>query len=423
MMPLTVAMILPNRTLWEQAHSCIQTLPVRISVEQDEPTEADALLDRIERHRVDVVLVEANRISLPLEEFIRRLHNTPAQPAVFVFHAEATPQLILEALRAGANEFLFPPLGNTLRAAFEKVAAERSQRASGGMKALGKIYGFLSARGGCGATTFAIHVATDLARQMRQSFVSEGRAAAPVLLADLDFEAGLLRFLMKSKNIYSVRDALDNMHRMDSSYWKAVVSSHGSLDFIAAPDEVAAKRPHGPEEMTHLMRFVRSMYPVTVVDFGRSVSAAALNALPELETLYLVSALDADTLEHAKRAIGMMEERGFGGRRIRVLLNRTTERGIGDPQALEHFLGHQPAGTFTNDSTALYEAYSEGHLMEPDAALAKELHKLAKSILTRSAGMEEVPAAAASGGRTGNLASAVAGGPRRWLSFFQKATA
>ena len=36
----------------------VQNLPVRLAVEQNEPAEADALLDRIERHRVDVVLVE-----------------------------------------------------------------------------------------------------------------------------------------------------------------------------------------------------------------------------------------------------------------------------------------------------------------------------------------------------------------------------
>ena len=81
-----------------------------------------------------------------------------------------------------------------------------------------KSFGFLSARGGCGATTFVIHLATDLARLMKQ----------PMLVADFDFEAGLLRFMMKSKATYSVRDALDNLHRMDSSLWKGLVSSHAN---------------------------------------------------------------------------------------------------------------------------------------------------------------------------------------------------
>ena len=90
MMPLTAAFVISNRTVWEQAHACMQNLPVRLAVEQGmgrRPAEADALLDRIERHRVDVVLVEASRVAMPLEEFVRRLKNTAAQPAVFVLQS------------------------------------------------------------------------------------------------------------------------------------------------------------------------------------------------------------------------------------------------------------------------------------------------------------------------------------------------
>jgi DNA-binding NarL/FixJ family response regulator len=105
MLPLTAAIVIGNRTLWEQVHACIRNLPVRIALEQhdqNDPVEPDALLDRLERHRVDVVLLEASLVALPLEELVRRLREATTQPAVFIFHAEASPGLILEALRAGA---------------------------------------------------------------------------------------------------------------------------------------------------------------------------------------------------------------------------------------------------------------------------------------------------------------------------------
>ena len=167
MMPLTAAFVVSNRTVWEQAHACIQNLPVRLAVEQgmeqSDLEEPDVLLDRIERHRVDVVLVEASRIAMPLEEFVRRLRNTASQPAVFVLNPEPSPELILEALRAGANEYLYPPLADTLRDALQRLSAARSKGGSDTANALGKLFGFISARGGCGATTFAIHVATAIA--------------------------------------------------------------------------------------------------------------------------------------------------------------------------------------------------------------------------------------------------------------------
>lgn len=405
MMPLTAAFIIGNRTLWEQAHACIRNLPVRIAVEQSDPAEADALLDRIERHRVDVVLLEAGRVSVPLEEFVRRLRTTATQPAVFVLHADASPDLILEALRAGANEYLYPPMADTLRDAFERLAANRARSGAASASGLGKIFGFVSARGGCGATTFAIHIATELSRQLKQ----------PMLVADFDFDAGLLRFLMKSKNTYSVRDALDNLHRMDLSLWKGLVSSHGNgLDFIPAPEELAAKRHPEQEEVIHLMRFVRSLYPVSVVDFGRCLSMSALDSLPELEALYLIATPDAPSLGHARRAIQMFEQRGATNGRLKVLLNRMPDRGSLDREAIEDLLGFPCAGIFRNDFMSLYDAWSEGHLLDQGTPLAKEMRKLAGSIKARVTG-ERAPEA-------GDVSMrAPVEGAKRWFSFFQRA--
>jgi pilus assembly protein CpaE len=381
MMPLTAAFVVSNRTIWEQAHACIQNLPVRLAVEQGmeqtDPSEADALLDRIERHRVDVVFVEASRIALPLEEFVRRLRNTPSQPAVFVLNPDASPELILEALRAGANEYLYPPLADTLRDALQRLSAARSKGGSETSNALGKIYGFLSASGGCGATTITVHLAADVARQMKQA----------TLLADFDFDAGLLRFLMKAKTTYSVRDAIDNLHRMDASLWKGLVSSQpDKLDVIPAPDEVAAKRAPGREEMTHLMRFIRSTYQVSLIDFGRSVSVAALDSLPELETLYLVTTPHRTALERAHRAIQIIESRGFNGSRLKVLLNRADDRKKSELEAIEQTLGRPVEMMFRNDHLPLYDAYSEGRFLPPANALAKEFHALAEAIKLQSLG-------------------------------------
>ncbi|MDP9055372.1 MAG: hypothetical protein M3N93_13895 [Acidobacteriota bacterium] len=401
MMPLTAAFVVSNRGVWEQAHACIQNLPVRLAVEQGmgqgtgqtDPAETDALLDRIERHRVDVVLVEPSRIAIPLEEFVRRLRNTATQPAIFVLNPEAPPEMILEALRAGANEYLFPPLRDTLRDALQRLSAARSKGGSGTSNALGKTFGFLSVRGGCGATTILVHAAAHIAKH-----AGHGPFKQPTLLADFDFEAGLLRFIMKAKNTYSVRDALDNLHRMDSSLWKALVSTlPDMLDVIPAPDEVAAKHAPAREEMTHLMRFIRSTYPVAVIDFGRSISNAALDSLPELETLYLVTTPDETCLERARRAMQYVEDRGFASHRIEVLLNRVKDPGRGE--AVEKILGRPAAATFRDDHLSLYDAYSEGRFLPPATALAKEFHTFADSIRNRAAGdaamekRETVPAA------------------------------
>ncbi len=411
MMPLTAAFVVGSRTVWEQAHACIQNLPIRLAVEQgmDESVrnETDALLDRIERHRVDVVLVETNRIALPLEEFVGRLKNMPSQPAVFVLNPEPSPELILEALRAGANEYLYPPLAEPLKNALERLSAARTKGSADASTALGRLYGFMSARGGCGATTFAVHVALNLAKQM-----GAGSQGQPILLGDFDFEAGLVRFLLKSKSTYTVHDAIENLRRMDSSLWKALVSRHSDkLEVIAAPEEIAAKKAPAREDTVHLMRFIRSIYQAAIVDFGRSVNVAALDALPEMDLMYLVTTPDLASLEHCRRALRTLEDRGFTHNRVRVLLNRAGNAGKTNSAEIERALGRRCDAMFRDEHMALYDAYAEGGFLPPGNGLGKELHALAASIRERTLGEQSLEATAQ---------AQVAGGKKRWFGLLQK---
>lgn len=395
MTPLSAAVLLANRALREEAFDCINNLPVRV-VSDQRVEDTDELLDRIERFRVDVLLLEGGLMKTPLDEFTRRLKLTASDPAIFILHSEAIPENILEAMRAGASEYICPPVGSPLKEAFERLSVVRTGQISTQQKKLGRIFGLLSAKGGCGATTFAGHLGPMAARL----------ADKPILLADLDFEAGLLRFILKTKPRYSLRDALDNMHRMDSSYWDALVTKQGNqLEFIAAPDELGERTPPDPRQFARLLRFIRSIYPVTILDFGRCYSAAALETLPELEALYLVATQDLLALENAKDFLETARVRGKGADCIQVLLNKAPVRQKPDLDNLEKYLGVRPAGVFSDDTEALYETWSEGRLLGTNSVLGRQLASLAKSIMTPQAvadvasearGLEKKPATPAS---------------------------
>src|SRR6202011_2923734 len=113
---------------------------------------------------------------------------------------------------AGFNEYLFPPFSDTLRKAIELRTGEN--RKSREVKH-GRTVGLISAKGGCGATTIACHMASELRRQSQFD----------VLLADFDLHSGNVHFLMKTKSQYSLEDAFNNLHRLDASYWKALISN------------------------------------------------------------------------------------------------------------------------------------------------------------------------------------------------------
>ena len=58
MSPLSVALVAADNMLREETHGCIDNLPVRIVSDQRNLDDIEDLLDRIERFRVDVLLLE-----------------------------------------------------------------------------------------------------------------------------------------------------------------------------------------------------------------------------------------------------------------------------------------------------------------------------------------------------------------------------
>ena len=140
-------------------------------------------------------------------------------------------------MRAGANEFLYPPLGDSLRKA-RRAAGPESARGARKQPASGKVLGFLSAKGGCGRDHHRLPPGGGTGTGERAAAPST--ACWPIWI----WQSGIVGFLMKVKSPYSVLDAVQNLHRLDVSYWNALVASEWpGLEIIAAPSGYLPKDP------------------------------------------------------------------------------------------------------------------------------------------------------------------------------------
>ena len=70
---------------------------------------------------------------------------------------------VLECFRAGVDDYLFPPLAEGLKKG-DRTPGRRSAGDRTAESLRGKLSPFFSAKGGCGATTLACHVAVALSR-------------------------------------------------------------------------------------------------------------------------------------------------------------------------------------------------------------------------------------------------------------------
>ncbi len=374
MYPLTIGLAIENREVWEGVQSCLSDLPFRNIVEQQEVGDLAAFLERVERMRPDVILVDITNLRIPLEAAVQMVRGLLPDCMIIALHTSADAEIILSSLRAGVNEYIFPPLQETLRKALEKRSADRSRRRDGS-KSGGKSFGFVSAKGGCGATTLICHVAVELGRQNQK-----------VLLCDMDLDAGMIGFLTKTKGTYSMIDAVNNLHRLDSSYWKALVSNGiPGVEILAAPVSLASRQLPKDEQLRHVLAFVRPYYDWTLVDLGRSLSRMSLAALEEIDEACLITTLEVPALHQAKLIVQTLIDGGYGKNRIRLVLNRVPKRLDITPAELEKMLGIPIFCTVSNDYPELYESYAEGRLLSRTSSLGKEMVKLSSKL----SGIEE----------------------------------
>jgi pilus assembly protein CpaE len=367
MYPLTIGLAIENRELWEQAQACLAGLPFRVTVEHQDVGDLSNLLDRLERMRPDVVLIDISTWREPLEGLIASIRKAVGgDPMIVAVNNSAEADSILSALRAGINEYLFPPIGEPLRKALEKRSAERSRRPAGG-KGNGRSFGLLSAKGGCGATTLACHVAAELGRQNQK-----------VLLADLDLDAGMVAFLTKTKSVYSILDAVNNIHRLDISYWKALVSNGiPGVEIVSSPPTLASKQQPKDDQIRHVIAFARPHYDCVIADLGRSLCRIAMAALEEIDEVCVVTTLEVPALHQAKQIVQTLLDSGYGKNRIRLVLNRTPKRLDIALQELEKMLGVPIFSTILDDYPELYETYAEGRLLNRNSELSREITKFA----------------------------------------------
>lgn len=367
MYPLTIGVAIENRQLSEQTQACMGAMPYRIIVEHQDLGDMTSFLDRLERMRPDVVLVDISGWKEPLENLVASIRGVLADPMIIALNTTADADTILSSLRAGVNEYLYPPFDETLKKALDRRSAERSRRRDGSTKGAGKGFAFLSAKGGCGATTIACHVAAEL-----------GRLNQKVLLADLDFDAGMVAFITKTKAVYSILDAVSNLHRLDISFWKALVSNGiPGVEIVSAPLALASKHLPNHDQVRHILAFARPNYDWTVVDLGRSLNRMGMSALEEVDEACLVTTLEVPALHQSKQIIQTLLDSGYGKSKIRLILNRAPKRLDIPAGELEKMLGIPIFMMIPNDYPELYETYAEGRMLNRSSELGKQITKLA----------------------------------------------
>ncbi|HLM59067.1 MAG TPA: AAA family ATPase [Pyrinomonadaceae bacterium] len=301
---------------------------------------------------------------------VERVARECPQTAVICASRDASPDLILRSLRAGAREFLrLPVIPEEFRTVYERTAQFCAVQPEAPKKR-GRVVAVFSSKGGTGTTFIAANVAAAM--------------SAPTVLVDLNLQAGDLGLFLGVEPKFSIADLVENRERVDDSLLRSYLAPHSAnLSLLAAPREADSADDIEPEHVFEVLEILRERHEYVVIDPQHTFDAITLAALDQADDILLVLTLDIPAIRSTQRALQIFDRLGYPRHKLHVVVNRFSKQIDLDLRQVERFLGERVMGYVQSDYKTAVNSINLGQPLvtsEPGSKIATELRQIASQV-------------------------------------------
>ena len=343
--------------------------------------------DRVSRDGTapDIIIVDARGDASSAMATIERLRASAAGAGIFAVALQPDPDLILQAMRAGANEFFtWPPADEPFHGAIRRTAARRES--AQGARPSATTLVFFGAKGGAGTTTMAVNAGVELARLTKRSTV----------IVDLKAGLGEVALFLGIRPRFTILDAIDNLHRLDREFLKELVVKHKSgLDILAGSEHFDRPGAADASAIEEMLRLLGKQYEYIAIDAGSQINSCTVTALYSADQMFLIANPDVPSVRNAQRLLDRVRQLGACGERVRVVLNRAAEPFPIPPRQIESALGHPIHQMFPSDYKTVSTALNSGVplTLAGNSEIATQFDRFTRRVLhPKAADTESAPA-------------------------------
>ncbi|HEV8431342.1 MAG TPA: AAA family ATPase [Pyrinomonadaceae bacterium] len=332
--------------------------------------DTDQLYEEIVRLKPAAAIIALGANAEYAVKFIERLNAECPNTALISAAQDASPDLILRSLRAGAREFLRIPISSEeLRTVLDRVSDFSSKQVESPKKK-GRMVAVFSSKGGCG-TSF---IATNLA----------AATASKTVLVDLNLQAGDLPLFLGLDAKYSIADMCEKRQRLDEALINSLVTPHSThLSLLAAPREADSADEIEPQHIFEVLEKLRDHYDYVVLDPQHTFDSITLAALDQSDEIVLVLTLDIPAIRSTQRALEIFDRLGYPRKKLRIVVNRWSKQIDIDLRQVEKFLGEPVVGFVPSDYQTAVGSINLGTPLvhaEPTSKIAMEIRRVAEQM-------------------------------------------
>ena len=332
--------------------------------------DADQLHEEITRLKPMAAIISLGTQSEQGIKFIKRLNSEFPKIAIISAAHNASRDLLLQSLRAGAREFLQLPVApQELGTVIDRVAEFCDSHVEAPKKK-GRMIAVFSSKGGCGTSFMATNLAAC--------------SGARTILVDLNLQAGDLPLFLGVNPKYSFADMAENRTRLDDELIKSFATPYSTnLSLLAAPREADSADEIEPEHVFDVLQKLRESYEYVVLDPQHTFDSITLAALDQSDEILLVLTLDIPAIRSTQRALEIFDRLGYPRKKVRIVVNRWSKQIDLDLQQVEKFLGEPVIGYVPSDYQTAVSSINLGQPLvqsEGNSRIALEIKRIAKIV-------------------------------------------
>lgn len=331
--------------------------------------------DVVAQTNPDIGLVAIDGDPQKALDLVTRLGNASPNCAVLVVSSSNDGGLILQALRAGAKEFLTQPVRiEDLLGALGRISDRHFGQGDNRPRGC-QVIAVAGAIGGVGTTSLAVNLGCILAQDPQNS----------VALIDLDLCLGDADVFLDIIPDYTLVDVAQNVTRLDFTLLKRSLTKHScGLYLLPRPVQLEDIGLITPDDLQRVIGLLKATFTHMVLDLSKGYTAIDLIALEMANHILLTTQLDLPCLRNVVRlmmSFGNME--GLADK-VKIIVNRVgIENGQITLKKAEETIGKKIFWQLPNDYRTMIEARNNGiPLIEqaPKAAITQSLIAMAKAL-------------------------------------------
>ena len=254
-------------------------------------------------------------------QLIQQLTVEFAHMPILAVSSRGDGQSILQALRAGAKEFLTAPVVlEELLLALQRLRANRATSGgdtnntfNGTTRAESLLISIVGSKGGVGCTSLAVNVGCCIAQDVKYN----------AALVDLDLALGDADVALDLIPDYTLADVAMNVDRLDMQFLRRSLCKHESgLSLLPHPVQMEDIALIHEEHLGRVIGLLRASYSHLIFDLSKRFTPTDLTAMRMSDVVILVAQLELTSLRNVVRMLHTMDKEEGLGDKVKVVINR-----------------------------------------------------------------------------------------------------